>query len=126
MNFIFNANALPESFFLYHFLKGKGGVDYWHYLFVVFDGLLDYIEYVWDKEMGYSSQYIAHSTGQVASNDMMKIDQIPGGHLILPSVDCPGRGTPSPRLVQQLSRMDSNTFYIGKDKPTQPIPGGYR
>ncbi|GFS09439.1 zinc finger SWIM domain-containing protein 6 [Elysia marginata] len=60
--------------------------------------------------------------GQVASNDMMKIDQIPGGHLILPSVDCPGRGTPSPRLVQQLSRMDTNTFYVGKDRPTQQVP----
>ncbi|XP_005104926.2 uncharacterized protein LOC101862746 [Aplysia californica] len=57
--------------------------------------------------------------GQVSSDDLMKLDSIPGGHLILPEVD---RGTPSPRLVQQMNRLYDNSVAISTDRRVQQVP----
>lgn len=59
--------------------------------------------------------------GQVSHKDLMKIDSIPGGHLILPEVD---RGTPSPRLIQQMNRLNENSVAIalGKESRMQQVP----
>lgn len=60
--------------------------------------------------------------GQISSDDIIKMDNVPGGHLILPEYN---RGTPSPRLVQQMNRLPGlhdNSVAISRSPRLQQIP----